>query len=183
MECANTVRSQHEPTGKNNVSMYTRVQIDNVWICMDLESIESYIQLYTIIYIRWFAVIYHWLTIHIYTYTPCTSLHILGDHELPGMRGAASKFFRLSLDHFHRANRVRKIGQEEMRRPQANHSKSKQIQANLGIKWRQAMQHCSKLIQSVEHFANVTSMHRKSATSYWGTRENLDNNSSESMHG
>jgi hypothetical protein len=133
--------------------------------CMDMHGFGIYRELF--IYIRWFAVIYHWLT-RLYTsirlYTPCTSLHILGDHELPGMRGAASKFVRLSLDHFHRANRVRKIGQEEMRRPQANHSKSKQIQANLGIKWRQAMQHCSKLIQSVEHFANVTSMHRKSAT-------------------
>lgn len=33
---------QKKKLGKNNVSMYTHVQIDNVWICMDLESIESY---------------------------------------------------------------------------------------------------------------------------------------------
>lgn len=34
---------QKKNLGRNNVSMYTRVQIDNVWICMDPESIESYI--------------------------------------------------------------------------------------------------------------------------------------------
>ena len=33
---------QKKKLGKNNVSMYNHVQIDNVWICMDLESIESY---------------------------------------------------------------------------------------------------------------------------------------------
>ena len=38
---------------KNNVNMYSRAQLDNVCICMDLEYRETYLS--------WFAMVYHWL--------------------------------------------------------------------------------------------------------------------------